>query len=409
MRRVTLIQSYTHPKRPKLQQILMLLIVFVSLYASQTAAENTTGITDSEIRIGQSCALTGPAMAMGKGMHDGAQTYFAHINSMGGIHGKKIRLITLDDGYKPEVCKKNTKALIENKNVFLLFGYVGTPTTKAVLPLVQTSKIPFFAPATGATLLRTPMIPNVFNIRASYAQETAFMVQRLISDKGITKIAVFYQNDAFGIDGLNGVQKAASENGISVIADASYERTAPVVDTAVSQLMKASPEAVILVGSAEPCAALISGMRDAGSKALFLTVSFVGGDALASQLSNKGLGVVVTQVTPFPFYRHPVLVEYNLLTLELTPDSPPTSSGTEGFIAAKALCKILMETPAPLTREAFMATAETQLDADIGGFSFSFSPERHQGSDRVYMTQLGPGGFLTPINHLGQLYRHYAQ
>ncbi|WP_179953369.1 ABC transporter substrate-binding protein [Desulfobotulus mexicanus] len=388
--------------------LLLSCLTLTLLNAPPLSAESNTGITDTQIRIGQSCSLTGPAMGLCKGMRDGAQLYFDFINSQGGIHGRQLKLITEDDAYNPEKCRKNTESFINDQNIFLLFGYVGTPTTEAVLPLIQEKNFPLFAPLTGARIFRYPVINEVFNIRASYIQETETMVDRLVKDRGIKKIAVFYQNDSYGTDGLNGVRIAASKHGIIPSDTVSYNRESPDTEKAVSQLMKSNPEAVILIATSEPAAQVIAGMRSAGSEAVFLNVSFVNGEDLAERLINHGIGVVVSQVVPFPFYRRvPLVAEYNQVNSELSPAKQADFAGMEGFTAAKALSRILSETPAPLTREAFMKSAELHENTDIGGFSFSFNKERRQGSDLVYLTQIGPGGFLRPIENLNQLYQFH--
>ena len=152
----------------------------------------TVGVTDAEIVIGQSCALKGPTKVLGQSLRRGALSYFKHVNENGGIWGRYIRLVTYDDGYEPKACVDNTEKLIEQDKAFLLFGYVGTPTSKAVLPIVTEKKVPFFAPFTGAEFLRTPVNPYIFNLRASYFQETEAMVDKLLTERSIKRISVFF-------------------------------------------------------------------------------------------------------------------------------------------------------------------------------------------------------------------------
>ncbi|MDQ1331752.1 MAG: Peripla 6 protein [Thermodesulfobacteriota bacterium] len=366
-----------------------------------------TGVSETEIIIGQSCALKGPAQALGMGMRDGARAYIDYVNSIGGIKGKKIRLISYDDGYEPEICAANTKKLIDNDKIFLLFGYVGTPTSAAAVPIATEKQVPYFAPFTGAELLRTPVNRQVFNIRASYYQETEAMVEQLISVKNIKRISVFYQNDSYGKAGLDGVKRALARRDLEILNEASYPRNTLEVETAVKDMLKTNPGAIIMVGAYAPCAKFISEMRKQGSKALFLNVSFVGSDAMGQILQNNGLGVVVTQVVPFPFFKKiPVVGEYQRLLKQFTPGAEPNFMGMEGFIAAKALCKILAETPEPLSRKGFIDTAEKQVNADLGGFTISFSHDNHQGSNLVYFTQVAPGGFISPIVSLKDLYEY---
>lgn len=365
------------------------------------------GVSDTEIVLGQSCALKGPAQALGKGMRDGALVYFRYINSKGGIRGKKIRLISYNDGYKPGTCLENTNKLISQDKVFVLFGFVGTPTSRVAVPIATEKKVPYFAPYTGAEFLRNPLNRQVFNIRASYYQETDAMVERLIADKGVKRISVFYQNDSYGKTGLEGVRMALAKKGLQILNSAHYPRNTVDVEPAVEALLITRPGAVIMIGTYEPCARFIQLTRDSGSEAIFLNVSFVAADALGAALANEGLGVVITQVVPFPYAKGiPVVSEFHRLAKQFLPEAKPSFVCMEGFIAAKAFCKILLETSDPITRKGFIETAESQTSLDLGGFSISFSTDNHQGSNFVYFSQVGPGGFISPIKNLNYLYEY---
>ena len=372
--------------------------------ANDLSAED--GITYNKIIIGQSCALNGPAQALGKGMRDGALTWFKHINAEGGINGKKIKLITYDDGYEPEACVLNTEQLIEEDKVFLLFGYVGTPTSKAVFDIIKKTKIPYFAPFTGAEFLRNPLTPEIFNIRASYYQETEAMVENLLKNN-LKRISVLYQDDSYGEAGLQGIKIALQKRKMKILSKASYERNTLDVENAVSTIAISSPNAIVMIGAYKPCAKFVHLMRDSiKSRPIFLNVSFVGADALAETLSNKGLGVVVTQVVPYPFdKRVPIVKEYNQLTKKYMIGSTISFMGMEGFIAAKALCRVL-EKMKNYTRADFIRTAES-ISESLGGFKVHFTPKSHQGSNLVHFTQIGPGGSISNIDNLNQLYKYW--
>jgi branched-chain amino acid transport system substrate-binding protein len=368
---------------------------------------SSPGISDTEIVLGQSCALKGPAQALGKGMRDGALVYFRQINSNGGIRGRKIRLITYDDGYEPTSCLKNTDKLISQDGVFVLFGFVGTPTSRVAVPIATEKKVPYFAPYTGAEFLRNPLNRQVFNIRASYYQETDAMVEHLIKDIDIKRISVFYQNDSYGKTGLEGVRIALAKRGLNILNSAYYLSNTVNVEQAVEALNITRPEAIIMIGTHKPCARFIQLMRKSGSEALFLNVSFVDADSLGAALANEGLGVVITQVVSFPYdKRIPVVSEFYSLAEQFLPEAKPSFVCMEGFIAAKAFCKILLKTPDPITRKDFINTAESQANLDLGGFSISFSKDNHQGSNLVYFSQVGPGGFISPLNDLNYLYEY---
>jgi ABC-type branched-subunit amino acid transport system substrate-binding protein len=382
------------------------LLLGIFLYSGPVFSQSP-GISAREIVVGQSCALKGPARALGIGMRDGALAYFKHINSGGGIRGKKIRLISYDDGYETKACIANTEKLIHQDKAFLLWGYVGTRTSKVAAPMAAAKKVPYFGPYTGAQFLRNPVNPWILNIRASYIQEIEKMVERLVIDKGIKRISVFYPDDAHGKLLLEGVRDVMAKRMMWVLNEANYPHHSVAVEPSVKAMLTTKPEAVIMIGTYEPCAKFIELMRKAGSDALFLNVSFVGGDAMGKMLGNKGLGVVVTQVVPYPYdKRVPVVAEFHRTIRTHAPQVNPCMVSVEGFITAKALCKILLETPDPVTREGFIQTAEKQSNADLGGHTFSFSAGNHQGSNLVYLTQLGPGGFIMPINDLNDLYEY---
>ncbi len=384
--------------------ILTSLCCIAIFFAGSASAED--GVTQSRIIIGQSCVLKGSAQALGQGMRDGALAYFKHINAEGGIKGKMIKLITLDDGYEPEACVSNTKQLIEKDKVFLLFGYVGTSTSKAVFNHLKKTKVPYFAPFTGAEFLRNPLTPGIFNIRASYFQETEAMVKILLMNN-LKRISVFYQNDSYGEAGLQGVKIALQKRGMKITSKASYERNTLDVENAVSEIAISNPDAVIMIGAYKPCAMFIQLTRDGTrSRPIFLNVSFVGSDALAETLSNKGLGVVITQVVPYPFDKRMLVVaQYHQMTQKYMKDSKISFTGMEGFIAAKALCRIL-EKMNNFTRAEFIRTADSTYE-HLGGFKVHFTPKNHQGSDLVHLTQIGPGGSISNIDNLNQLYKYW--
>ncbi|MCP4368740.1 MAG: ABC transporter substrate-binding protein [Deltaproteobacteria bacterium] len=395
-------------KEIKSQLILSLIPIslccMVIFFWQSVSAED--GVTKNEIIIGQSCALKGPAQALGKGMRDGALAYFKHVNAKGGIKGKIIKLITLDDGYEPRACVSNTKQLIEKDKVFLLFGYVGTPTSKAVFDTIKKAKVPYFAPFTGAEFLRNPLTNGVFNIRASYYQETEAMVQTLLINNK-KRISVFYQNDSYGEAGLKGVKIALQKRGMKILSKASYERNTLDVENAVSEIAISDPDAVIMIGAYKPCAKFIRLVRESTkSRPIFLNVSFVGADALAETLANRGLGVVITQVVPYPFdKRIPVVMEYHRMTQKYMKDSKISYTGMEGFIAAKALCRIFQKMN-DFTRVEFIKTANS-MNEYLGGFNVHFTPENHQGSDLVHLTQIVPGGYISNIDNLNLLYKYW--
>ena len=186
-----------------------LVAVLVSLLGSLSLPAASPGVSDTEVKVGMANALSGNASALGTGMATGVRAFFDKLNKAGGVHGRQVTLVSKDDGYEPDRCVAQTKELIETDKVFSLLGYVGTPTATAIMPILsQNPDLVFLAPFTGAEFLRNPIKKNVFNVRASYFDETEDLVEHLTSDLGIKEIGIFIQEDAFGAAGEAGVQKA---------------------------------------------------------------------------------------------------------------------------------------------------------------------------------------------------------
>jgi ABC-type branched-subunit amino acid transport system substrate-binding protein len=368
----------------------------------------TPGITATEILLGQSADLAGPTKEIGTNMRDGALLYFKHINTNGGIHGRKIRLITMDDGYDANRCAANTRRLIEKDKVFMLFGYTGTPTSERAVALAEAGGVPFFGPVTGAEFLRTPVKHLVFNIRASYFQETDAIVKILHEERGVTRFSVFYLNGDYGQAGLTGVKMALAKYHSMLVNTAGYDMKNPDVSAAVKHILAGNPQAVIIIGVPDPHpAAFIKAFRETGNRAYIAGISPVNGEVLGQRLLNIGVGVMVSQVVPYPYYKEtPVVAEYHRMIGLYMPEHQANFAGMEGFIDAKALCKIFEDMPDTMTREDFVKTAESETNVDLGGMNISFSPTSHQGSNKVFFTQIVPGGFLKPIARLSNLYEY---
>ena len=342
------------------------------------------GGSEPQIVLGQSVALSGPAQELGKDMQLGASLYFNHVNARGGVNGRRIVLKTLDDGYEPARAAENTKKLINDEKVFALFGYVGTPTSQASLPIFTEARVPFVGPFTGAELLRHPINRYVFNVRASYFDETEAIVQHLTA-MSVDKIAVFYQNDAYGLAGLAGVERALKKRNLQVAAKATVERNTVDVAKAVGEMRKADPQAIVMISAYKSCAAFIKEMKNAGANPTFWNVSFVGSKALAKELGREGRGIQISQVVPFPWDNSiPVVKEYHALLTEIKGE--PGYGTLEGFIAAKVMVEGLRRAGRNLTRESFIKAMESLAPYDVGGFKVSYAPDNRSGSKFVDLT-----------------------
>jgi ABC-type branched-subunit amino acid transport system substrate-binding protein len=368
------------------------LLAGLLLSLSAPAVLAVTGVTANTIVLGQSAAMTGPAKMLGTEMRAGAMAYFDFVNANGGVDGRKIVLKTLDDGYEPARAEKNTRELIEKEKVFALFGYVGTATSLASLPLVKQEDLPFFAPVSGAESLREPFNRNVFNIRASYYSETEKIVENLQA-MGSKRIAVFYQDDAFGKAGLEGVTRAMKRRKMDLVGTATVERNSVNVTAAVAALQAMKPRAIISISTAEASAAMTRAMStNPEDKPYFWNISFVGGHALSVNLGAAGRGVMISQVVPAPWDDKMAMVrEYKRLYLS-TPGREAGFISLEGFIAAKTMVEGMKRASGGLTRASFIKSMEAMKSYDLGGFAVHFGPDDHTGSDFIDLTVISAGG-----------------
>ena len=380
------------------------------------AHSDETGVYADRVVFGQSAALSGPAAELGVGMRLGILAAFEEANRAGGVNGRRLVLRSLDDAYEPEAAIANTSSLIESQEVFALIGAVGTPTSRSATPVAAAAGIPYVAPFTGAGFLRDDSWTNIVNLRASYAQETEEMVERLTTDLGIERIAVLFQDDSFGRAGYFGALAALERRDMEPVAIGFYPRNTTAIKTALLDLRAGDPEAVIMVGAYEPVGTLISWSRNTGFEPVFITISFVGANALADQLGAVGEGVLVTQVVPFPFDdATPVVAAYqaalaHLGTLhadfeQVDPDPVPGFVSLEGYIAGRLAIAGLERCGASVTRQCFLDAILGADDIDIDGFVLNFGDgervtDDNQGSDAVFVTQIGPDGSYRSVDML---------
>ena len=344
---------------------------------------------DTPLILGQSAPFTGPAAQLGIQFHQGAKVFLDQYNAQPGRRNVVIK--NLDDGYEPDRCAANTQKFIEEE-VFALFGYIGTPTSLAALPLAVKDKVPFVAPFTGAMSLREPFNKNVFHLRASYNDETALMVKQL-THLGLKKIAVFYQNDAYGKAGLDGVTLALSQQDLKPVAMATVERNSADVAQAVKSIVAARPDAVVQVGTYKACAAFIREARKASYGGTFINLSFVGTQALADELGKEAAGVMVTQVVPSPYNpANAITREFADAVRKAGGGASANFSSMEGYLAAKVLTEGLRKATGKATRESLIAGLETIDRQQFGGFEVSFSARNHVGSKFVELSMLTGDG-----------------
>jgi branched-chain amino acid transport system substrate-binding protein len=373
-----------------------------TLAATSATAED--GVSADTILFGQAAVLEGPASALGQGMRTGIQAAFDEINKKGGIHGRKLKLVSIDDGYEPDKSIAAVKKLIEDEKVYALIGPVGTPTANAAQPLAQAAKVPYIGPFTGAMFLRDPKRDNVVNIRASYDAETEAWVKHLTEDLKITKIAIFYQDDAFGRAGLSGFKKAMDNRGMAIAAEATFERNTVAVKSALLNLKRAEPEAVVMVGPYKPCAEFIKLARKTDFNPAFVNISFVGAGALAKELGPDGKGVIVSQVVPFPWDASlKVVADYQAAIKAVDAKAEPEFVSLEGYLVGRLTVAALEKAGPNPTRGGLLKTIKETGTFDIGGLMMTYGPDDNQGLDKVFMTVIQPDGSFKAVEKLAKM------
>ena len=364
-------------------------VIWMALAASGSYAQ---GIEEQQetVLFGQSAPLSGPAQQLGTDFRAGILAAFEEANRRGGVHGRKLGLLSLDDAYEPARAAANTKSLVEEHDVFALIGSVGTPTTVVSVPVAAEAGLPFIAPLTGAEFLRDDHWSNVINLRASYFQETREIVSRLVEDLGIERIAVLYQDDSYGRAGLNGVQAALAERGLDLVAVGVYTRNTTAVKTALLDLRAAAPEAVVLIGAYSPVAMAIQWGRYIGLDAVFATISFSGTNALPAAMGERGQGVYVTQVVPFPSATSAIARTYLAALRAYSRSAPVSFVSFEGYLAGRLAIAGLGRMGPRMDRSEFLRQVLHGEPIDLDGFRLTFGGNDNQGSDRVFLTVIGP-------------------
>jgi branched-chain amino acid transport system substrate-binding protein len=359
----------------------------VAAAAAVASNFNIAQAQSNKILLGQSCPLTGAAAQLGIQFNAGAKVFFDLQNAKGGVGGRQIDIMALDDGYEPARCAENTQKLID-QDVFALFGYIGTPTCLAAMPLVNKAQLPFIAPFTGAMSLREPFNRLAFHLRASYDDETGVIVSQLAT-LGLKNIAVFHQNDAYGKAGLDGTIKALTKQGSKPVAVATVERNSIDVAAAVKTLLPARPDAIIQVSAYKSCAAFIREARKAGYGGLFYNVSFVGTQALSDELGKEAAGVVVTQVVPSPYNPAvPIAREFQAALAAHGKGVKANYSSFEGYLAARMFADGLARGGARNSRDNLISGLEAIGRSDYGGFNLSLGSNDHVASSFVEKSML---------------------
>lgn len=363
----------------------------VGLAIAATHAYAVPGVSTDTILLGQSVALTGPVGQLGKEYRDGADLWFEQVNAHGGVHGRKIKLLSMDDASETSRAIANTKQLIDDKGVFAIFGQFGTGVIRETLPLTAQRGVPVIAPFSGADALREPGDPNMFHVRASYGQELKQIVDHLFVI-GVRRIGIVHQDDGFGQAALRGAQSALARLQSQAVVTAAIS-VAPQVEVskAVAAVSAKQPAAIILCVSGEGAVAFLNQYNKTGVSAQFYGLSEISSRELVSELGESARGVVIAQVVPSPGSTVAgISMEYQRLRRLKWLTSGYAS--LEGFIAAKVMVEGLKRAGKNLTREQLVAALENLVDLDLGGFRVSFGKGRRVGSTYVDLSMVSSNG-----------------
>jgi len=348
-----------------------------------------------EIRLGASLPLSGINKELGREVYEGADIYFRMTNAIGGIRGKSIKLIALDDKYEPQKTLENTERLINEEDIFAFFGFVGTPTVKKVLPMILDQGIPFVAPYTGASFLRDSSFDTVVNFRSSYREEIENIISYLYHTKGIKRFGIFYQNDEYGIAGYTAALQALSKRGLQFVGEGSYRRNTLSIKHALYEIQQAHPEAILIIGAYKPSARFIKAWRrEVSKRTLFAPISFVNANALTQELQEETSNIYFSLTVPsYDDKRLTVAEEYKALLKQYYPHSSPSYASFESFLAAKTVVIALSGIREGINRKAFLQKIKQLPQDAIGKIPLRY--HQTQLLNHVYLSTFSDSAFHT--------------
>ena len=357
--------------------------------AAAAQAQPTPGVTASTIVFGQSAPLSGGNAELGNDIRNGALAYFRKVNEAGGMHGRRLELVTLDDANQVPRSDANTKELVEQKQVFALFGYASATLSRPALPTAEKHGVPFLAPFTGADPMRV-FNRHVYNMRASYAEELEKVVEHFVP-LGVKRFSVVYYDDVVGRENFSAVERALKKRSLEPVSLAAFkDRANPDIEAGVAAIAKGLPDVVILTTLYKASADFVKLARKSGVVAQVVSNSFPGASPLAKELGKEGAGVIVATVVPPPTKRSlPVVQEYQIAIEKQLGRKEYSFTSLESFIAAKVTVEALKRAGPRPTREAFMQALDGMRSYDVGGYVIAFAPDNHNGSSYVELTVLG--------------------
>jgi len=362
--------------------------------ACALAQAGDSGVTPTEIRLGASAVLSGPLGAQTIDYGAGSRLYFDAVNKSGGVHGRKISYTTLDDGFDVKRAVENTRKLIDEHGVFMIYNNTGTAQTAAILPILEETQTIVFGPVTGASAFRNKVTPYVFHVRAGYANEASRLVSQL-KQTGITRVAVFYQDDGLGKTLLAELRNASASENIPFVAEIKVDPKQPDFAAAAAETHKAEPQAVILGSAGTTITNYVKAVRQTPARPGFYGFSVASQDVIKRELKEQARGIVLAQI--MPSLRNstvPAVAEYLRLLRERSSEATPSASQFEGFVHAKLLVEGLRRAGRNLTTQSFIKAMEGTGEISFGRFVAKYSPQSHNGSTYVE---------LAIMDELGQL------
>ena len=368
----------------------LMLLMFILFAGASFAVLAEEGVSDNAILIGQTIGVTGTVAGPVKEMREGANAYFASVNANGGINGRKIKLITLDDKFDPALAASNAEKLIRNEHVFVLFQSRGTPHTQAILPILEANRVPLIAPSTGASIFHNPVNPLIFNVRAKYQTEIGKAVEYFIFT-GVKSIGLLHVEDTFGTDGLAGFNNAMKLHSLQPATIASFARDNPDYKATAEKVIKAKPAALIIVSSSKNTVEVIKAIRAAGSQMQIMTLSNNSSESFIKDLGAAKAGIILGQVTPPPDLVSTLLGQEFAAAAKKT-RATVSYAAMEGFVSAKVLAEGLRRAGANLSRDRFLRAMESIRHEDLGGLMITYTPQNHTGSEFVEFTMIGKDG-----------------
>ena len=363
-----------------------LVFLFGAMMALPAFAQE--GVTPKDILIGQSAGFSGAVGPLVKELTEGAKACFQAVNSRGGVNGRKIVLESMDDGFEPKRTAENTRKLIDEKKVFALFLYRGTPTTEAALPIIAESKVPLIGPSTGAQSMYNPQNRYLFPVRAGFYYETGKIAEQ-VATLGLSRIAVIRADDSFGKDGMTGLETQLRGRKMTPSIVATYPRNTTNVNEAVKKVLPTQPQAVIMISAANAATAIVQQIKKAGAEPAFFMLSTGSSDSFIKGLGEDGRGVAVTQVTPYPWGSETRVAREYRQAMKEAGSSTISYASFEGYLAARVLVEGLKRAGKALTRDKLVTALESMGDHDLGGFLVDYSSSARTGSKFVELTAIG--------------------